>query len=177
MRYTSIGIRLFSLEISTHSSPDRFTGQRSTLGESTSGEFMDKSTGHRRDRTGQKSPTKSTEPDRTGPDRTGCQSPDESTGHGTGSDRTELGVDLQTSPPVTDQSSYLPVKGRQISLPVSSNCLLYNMEEFQWGKGHPLNSLLQFGIWDIVLAEVQLLPVETDILLDRIRQKVLITGK
>ena len=58
------------------------------------------STGHRRDRT-QKSPTKSTEPDRTelgvnlqtsppvtgpdqtGPDRTGCQSPDESTGHGT----------------------------------------------------------------------------------------------
>ena len=51
------------------------------------------------------------------------------------------------------------------------------MEEFQWGKGHPLNSLLQFGIWDIVLAEVQLLPVETDILLDRIRQKVLITGK
>ena len=48
----------------------------------------DKSTGHRRDRTGQKSPTKSTEPDRTGPDRTGCQSPDESTGHGTGPDRT-----------------------------------------------------------------------------------------
>ena len=33
--------------------------------------------------TGQKSPTKSTELDRTGPDRTGCQSPDESTGHGT----------------------------------------------------------------------------------------------
>ena len=44
--------------------------------------------GHRRDRTGQKLPTKSTEPDRTGPDRTGCQSPDESNGHGTGSDRT-----------------------------------------------------------------------------------------
>ena len=34
-------------------------------------------------RKGQKSPTKSMEPDRTGPDRTGCQSPDESTGHGT----------------------------------------------------------------------------------------------
>ena len=51
------------------------------------------------------------------------------------------------------------------------------MEEFQWGKGDPLNSLLQFGIWDIVLAEVQLLPVETDILLDRIGQTVLITGK
>ena len=48
----------------------------------------------------------------TGPDRTGCQSPDESTGHRTGSDRTELDVNLQTSPPVTGQSSYLPVKGR-----------------------------------------------------------------
>ena len=70
-------------KVRSHSSPDRFTGQRS-LGESTSGEFVDKSTGHRRDRTGQKSPTKSTEPDRTGPDQTGCQSPDESTGHGTG---------------------------------------------------------------------------------------------
>ena len=92
------------------SSPDRFTGQRS-LGESTSGEFVDKSTSHRRDRT-QKSPTKSMEPDRTGPDRTGCQSPDESTGHGTGSDRTELGVNFQTSPPVTGQLSYLPVKER-----------------------------------------------------------------
>ena len=62
--------------------------------------------------TGRESPTKSTEPDRTGPDRTGCQSPDESTGHGTGSDRTELGVNLKTSPPVMGQSSYLPVKGR-----------------------------------------------------------------
>ena len=86
------------LKVKSHSSPDRFTGQRS-LGESTSGEFVDKSTGHRRDRTGQKSLTKSTEPDRTGPnwvsisrrvhrsrdrigpDRTGCQSPEESTGH------------------------------------------------------------------------------------------------
>ena len=29
-----------------------------------------------------------------------------------GPDRTELGVNLQTSPPVTGQSSYLPVKGR-----------------------------------------------------------------
>ena len=87
-------------KVRSHSSPDRFTGQRSLV-ESTSGEFVDKSTGHRRDRTGQKSPTKSTKPDRTGPnwvsisrrvhrsrdrigpDRTGCQSPDESTGHGT----------------------------------------------------------------------------------------------
>ena len=43
---------------------------------------------YRKDRTGQKSPTKSTEPDRPGPDRTGRQSPDESTGRGTGSDRT-----------------------------------------------------------------------------------------
>ena len=51
------------------------------------------------------------------------------------------------------------------------------MEEFQWGKCHPMNSLLQFGIWDIVLAEVQLLPVGKDILLDRIRQTVVITGK
>ena len=119
-------------------SPDRLTGPLST----------------ERDRTGQKSPTKSTEPD-----------------------RTELGVNLQTSPPVTGQLSYLLVKGREISLPVSSNCLLYNMEEFQWGKGHPLNSLLQLGIWDIVLAEVQLLPVGKDILLVRIRQTVLITGK
>ena len=66
MRYTSIGIRFFYWKVRSHSSPDRFTGQRS-LGESTSGEFLDKSTGHRRDRTGQKSPTKSTEPDRTGP--------------------------------------------------------------------------------------------------------------
>ena len=78
---------VFSLEVRSHSSPDRSTGQQ-FLGESTSGEFVDKSTGHRRDRTGQKSPTKSMEPDRTGPDRTGCQSPDKSTGHGTGSDRT-----------------------------------------------------------------------------------------
>ena len=76
-------------KIRSHSSPDRFTGQRS-LDESTSGEFVDKSTGQLcstgpggpeqqspdrltcplstgRDRTGQKSPTKSTEPDRTGP--------------------------------------------------------------------------------------------------------------
>ena len=83
VRYTSIG----NWKVRSHSSPDRFTGQRS-LGESTSGEFVDKSTGHRRDRTGQNSPTKSTEPDRTGPDQTGCQSPDESTGHGTRSDRT-----------------------------------------------------------------------------------------
>ena len=103
-------------KIRSHSSPDRFTGQRS-LDESTSGEFVDKSTGQLcstgqggpeqqspdrltgllstgRDRSVQKSPTKSTEPDRTGPDRT------------------ELGVNLQTSPPVTGQLSYLPVKGR-----------------------------------------------------------------
>ena len=76
-------------KVRSHSSPDRFTGQRS-LGESTSGESVDKSTGqlcstppggpeHQspdrftgplstgRDRTGQKSPTKSTEPDRTSP--------------------------------------------------------------------------------------------------------------
>ena len=70
----------------------------------------DRSIIYRKDRT--KSPTKSTEPDRPGPDRTGRQSPDESTGRGTGPDRTELGVNLQTSPPVTGQSSYLPVKGR-----------------------------------------------------------------
>ena len=99
-------------KIRSHSSPDRFTGQRS-LGESTSGEFMDKSTGQLcstgqggleqqsldrltgplstgRDRTGQKSPTKST-------DRTGCQSPDESTGHGT--------VELSTSQRTLDKST------------------------------------------------------------------------
>ena len=97
-------------KIRSHSSPDRFTGQRS-LDVSTSGEFVDKSTGQLcstrpggpeqqspdrltgplstgKDRTGQKSPTKSTEPDRPGPDRTGRQSPDESTGRGTGSDQT-----------------------------------------------------------------------------------------
>ena len=146
--------------IRSHSSPDRFTGQRS-LDESTNGDFVDKSTGQLcstgpggpeqqspdrltgplstgRERTGQKSPTKSTEPDRTGP-------------------------------------NWVSISRR--ALPVSSNCLLYNMEEFQWGKGHPLNSLLQLGIWDLVLAEVQLLPVEKDILLVRIRQTVLITGK
>ena len=77
-------------KIRSHSSPDRLTGQRS-LDESTSGEFVDKSTGQLcstgqggpeqqspdkltgplstgKDRTGQKSPTKSTEPDRPGPD-------------------------------------------------------------------------------------------------------------
>ena len=53
-------------------SPDRLTGPLSTG----------------RDRTGQKSPTKSTEPD-----------------------RTELGVNLQTSPPDAGHLSYLPVKG------------------------------------------------------------------
>ena len=110
-----------------------------------------------------------------GPDRTKVTN--QIHGTGIGPDRTELGVNLQTSPQVTGQLSYLPVKGRWISLPVSSNCLLYNMEEFQWGKGHPLNSLLQFGIWDIVLAEVQLLPVGNNILLVRIRQTVLIIGK
>ena len=95
------------------------TGQQS-LDESTSGEFVDKSTcqicstgpggpeqqspdrltgplSTRRDRTGQKSPTKSTEPDQTGPDRTGCQSPDESTGHGT--------VELSTGQRTLDKST------------------------------------------------------------------------
>ena len=54
------------------------------------------------------------------------------------------GVNLQTSPPDTGQLSYLPVKGRKISLPVSSNCLLYNMEEFQWGKGHPQSTTIRY---------------------------------
>ena len=100
-------------KVRSHSSLDRFTGQRS-LGESTSGEFVDKSTGHLcstgpggppegtgRDKSHRPNPRnrigsdrtelgvnlQTSTPvaglDRTGPDRTGCQSPDESTGHGT----------------------------------------------------------------------------------------------
>ena len=100
-----------------HSSPDRFTGQRS-LGESTSGEFVDKSTSHLCS-TGpggleQQSPDRLTGPlstgrtgrdkshrphprNRIGPDRTGCQSPDESTGHGT--------VELSTGQRTLDKST------------------------------------------------------------------------
>ena len=117
-------------KIRSHSSPDRFTGQQS-LDESTSGEIVDKSSGQLCS-TGpggpeQQSPDRLTGPLSTG--RTGRQI------HGTGSartgpnwasisrrvhrsrdrigpDRTELGVNLQTSPPVTGQLSYLPVKGR-----------------------------------------------------------------
>ena len=48
-------------------------------------------------RTGQKSLTKCTEPDRTEPDRTGCQSPDESTGQGT--------VELSTVQRTLDKST------------------------------------------------------------------------
>ena len=121
-------------KVRSHSSPDRFTGQRS-LGESTSGEFMDKSTGQLcstgpggpehsspdrltgplstgKDRTGQKSPTKSTEPDRTGRNWVSISRRVHRSRDRIGPDRTELGVNLQTSPPVTGQSSYLPVKGR-----------------------------------------------------------------
>ena len=98
-------------KVRSHSSPDRFTGQRS-LDESTSGEFVDKSTGHRRDRTGQKSPTKFTEPDRTGPNWVSISRRVHRSRDRIGPDRTELGVNLQRSPPVTGQSSYLPVKGR-----------------------------------------------------------------
>ena len=70
-----------------------------------------KSTGHRRDRT-QKSPTKSTEPDRTGPNWVSISRRVHRSRDRIGPDQTELGVNLQTSPPVTGQSSYLPVKGR-----------------------------------------------------------------
>ena len=83
----------------SHSSPDRFTGQRS-LDESTSGEFVDKSTGQLCS-TGPGGPEQQS-PDRlTGPLSTG-RDPTKVTDqiHGTGSDRTELGVNLQTSPPV-----------------------------------------------------------------------------
>ena len=98
-------------KVQFHSSPDRFTGQRS-LGESTSGEFVDKSTGQLCS-TGPGGPEQQT-PDRlTGPlstvrDWTGQKSPTKSTRP----DWTELGVNLQTSPPDTGQVSYLPVKGR-----------------------------------------------------------------
>ena len=90
-------------KVRSHSSPDRFTGQRS-LGDSTSGEVkwtslpVIEGTGHKSHRPNPRNwigPDRTelgvnlqmgppvTGPDRTGPDRTGCQSPDESTGHGT----------------------------------------------------------------------------------------------
>ena len=86
-------------KIRSHSSPDGFTGQRS-LDESTSGEFVDKSTGQLCS-TGpggpeQQSPDRLTAPLSTGRDRTGQKSPTKSTEP----DRTELGVNLQTSPPI-----------------------------------------------------------------------------
>ena len=87
-------------KIRSHSSPDRFTGQRS-LDESTSGEFVDKSTGQLC-ATGpggleQQSPDRLTGPLSTG--RTG-QSHRPNPRNRIGPDRTELGVNLQTSPPV-----------------------------------------------------------------------------
>ena len=72
----------------------------------------DRSIIYRKDRTGQKSPTKSTEPDRPGPNWASISRRVHGSRDRIGPDRTELGVNLQTSPPVTGQSSYLPVKGR-----------------------------------------------------------------
>ena len=97
-----------------HSSPDRFTGQRS-LGESTSGEFVDKSTGHLCS-TGPGGPEQQSQDRLTGPLSTGRTGRDKShrphPRNRIGPDRTELGVNLQTSPPDTGQLSYIPVKGR-----------------------------------------------------------------
>ena len=78
-------------KVRSHSSPDRFTGQRS-LGESTSGEFVDKSTSHLcstgpgglLEGTGRDKSHRPNPRNRIGPDRTGCQYPDESISHGTG---------------------------------------------------------------------------------------------